>query len=261
MADGESDKEDVSTASLAAILKSMKMKTPLMKFGRVGKPHYRYFNLSEDRTKLQWISSRKAQDQTEVLVSCMERLVEGQSSEVFLRNKSTTDPAAEELSFTLYYATSSQDGSAVNEKLMKTLDLVCKDKEEYTLWVQGLKWLIAHKLELMEPPEVPVTTAQPSFDPKKTLKSSSMDSFMKGDISHSIDVFTCGVGSWGELGLTSDVMAVTDVDQPRRVRYFVDANVSDFSALSCGENHMAAVTRFICDLYTVIYLYTSKMNK
>ena len=242
MADVESDKE-FSTASLAAIFQSMKLKTPILKYGRVGKPHFRYFSLNDNKTKLQWISNRKSQDQTEVLISSMDRLEEGQSSDVFLKNKSSSGDSGStvDLSFSIYYYAS---GSA--EKTMKTLDVVCKDKEEYTIWVQGLKWLIAHKGESLElSPEM--TPSRTSDTTTSRAAEQTLETSVRGNtsISDAIDVYTCGIGLWGELGLCGDVTEIVNADEAKRVQYFVDTNVSDLRALSCGENHMAAITRFV----------------
>jgi hypothetical protein len=112
-----------------------------LKYGRVGKPHFRIFRLTEDKSKLQWFSSKKTQDQSEIAVAQMQRLCEGQSSEVFAKNRMiAAEVIPEHFSFSIYY-------SSKDNRSERTLDLVCKDKEEYTLWVQGIKWLIAHKYD------------------------------------------------------------------------------------------------------------------
>ena len=110
--------EDESTSyDLGAVFQIMKKSTPLLKYGRIGKPHFRYFNLDEKNTKIKWVSQKKSADQTEIDFLDMIKLVEGQSSDVFAKNKSSKF-IPDFLSFSIYYY--SKDGS------IRTLDLVCK---------------------------------------------------------------------------------------------------------------------------------------
>ncbi len=52
-------------SSLNAVFQIMKTNTALLKLGRSGKPHFRYFHLSEDRSKLIWQSDKKSAANTE----------------------------------------------------------------------------------------------------------------------------------------------------------------------------------------------------
>ena len=70
-------------------------------------------------------------DPTVLLCEC--KLVEGQHTEVF-RKQARTD--FDDVSFSLIYP--------VSKRKNRTLDVVCKDKQEYRLWVGGLRYLISH---------------------------------------------------------------------------------------------------------------------
>jgi len=123
--------------SLDVIFQEMSISTPLLKFSKIGKPHFRYICLSEDKKRILWHSRKKNEENTEIYVEDMIKLVEGQTSDVFKKNKAYTRDLPNHLSFTIYYLT--------KEGVEKSLDLVCKDHEEYFTFVHGLKWLITHK--------------------------------------------------------------------------------------------------------------------
>ena len=46
----------------SAIISTMQIPTPLLKYGKSGSPHFRNFYLSGDRTKLIWYSEKKAKN-------------------------------------------------------------------------------------------------------------------------------------------------------------------------------------------------------
>lgn len=106
----------------------MKRGTAMLKYGRRGFPHFRRFQLSHDNARLLWYSRKKSIQETNILVSNIKDILEGQQTEVF---RQCTQRTLEKASFSIVYG----------DKL-KTLDLVAKSFEEAQLWVKGLKGLM-----------------------------------------------------------------------------------------------------------------------
>jgi hypothetical protein len=48
-----------------AVFEKMQKPTPLLKYGRTGNPHFRYFYLTYHKTKLVWHSDKKKNESTE----------------------------------------------------------------------------------------------------------------------------------------------------------------------------------------------------
>ena len=206
----------------------------LLKFGRSGKPHYRHFSLNESKTKLKWVSQKKQKDQTVIRVRDMSVLFVGQKSEVFTNSK-FADPQKDAVSFSIYYhapETERQkkvaDCDDDKEVLpLRSLDIVCKDEEEFNIWAEGLRWLIANKNSLVDVgfeskcyvESLQMLYVGPSFSsPAQTI--SLLPSYLHVFIHHkyldeeeevldalgeSIDLYTWGANSWGQLGLTAQI--------------------------------------------------------
>ncbi|GMI87372.1 hypothetical protein like AT1G69710 [Hibiscus trionum] len=104
---------------------ALKKGTYLLKYGRRGKPKFCPFKLSNDESKLIWYS-RKAE--RHVKLSQVSRIIPGQRTAVFQR---FPRPEKEYQSFSLICSD-------------RSLDLICKDKEEADVWFVGLKALISN---------------------------------------------------------------------------------------------------------------------
>jgi hypothetical protein len=48
-----------------SVFAKMQKPTPLLKYGRSGAPHFRYFYLTQNKTKLMWLSDKKKDAATE----------------------------------------------------------------------------------------------------------------------------------------------------------------------------------------------------
>ncbi|KAJ6906837.1 hypothetical protein NC652_024288 [Populus alba x Populus x berolinensis] len=96
----------------------------LLKYGRRGKPKFCPFRLSSDESVLIWFSGKK---EKHLRLSHVSRIVSGQRTPIFQRYPR---PEKEYQSFSLIY----------NER---SLDLICKDKDEAEVWFSGLKALIS----------------------------------------------------------------------------------------------------------------------
>ncbi|KAJ8551330.1 hypothetical protein K7X08_000700 [Anisodus acutangulus] len=97
----------------------------LLKYGRRGKPKFCPFRLSNDESALIWFSGK---EEKHLKLSHVSRIISGQRTPIFQRYPR---PEKEYQSFSLIY----------NDR---SLDLICKDKDEAEVWFSGLKALIAH---------------------------------------------------------------------------------------------------------------------
>ncbi|KAI4305933.1 hypothetical protein L6164_029259 [Bauhinia variegata] len=96
----------------------------LLKYGRRGKPKFCPFRLSNDESVLIWFSGK---EEKHLKLSHVSRIISGQRTPIFQRYPR---PEKEYQSFSLIY----------NDR---SLDLICKDKDEAEVWFSGLKSLIS----------------------------------------------------------------------------------------------------------------------
>ncbi|XP_076920196.1 PH, RCC1 and FYVE domains-containing protein 1-like [Bidens hawaiensis] len=96
----------------------------LLKYGRRGKPKFCPFRLSNDESVLIWFSGK---EEKHLKLSHVSRIVSGQRTPIFQRY---LRPEKEYQSFSLIYDD-------------RSLDLICKDKDEAEVWFSGLKALIS----------------------------------------------------------------------------------------------------------------------
>ncbi|KAG2311508.1 hypothetical protein Bca52824_023065 [Brassica carinata] len=96
----------------------------LLKYGRRGKPKFYPFRLSSDEIYLIWYCGRK---EKRLNLSSVTRIIPGQRTSVFRRYP---QPTKEYQSFSLIYGD-------------RSLDLVCKDKDEAEFWITTLRALLS----------------------------------------------------------------------------------------------------------------------
>ncbi|CAI9106240.1 OLC1v1005353C1 [Oldenlandia corymbosa var. corymbosa] len=96
----------------------------LLKYGRRGKPKFCPFRLANDESVLIWFSGK---EEKHLRLSHVSRIISGQRTPIFQRYPR---PEKEYQSFSLIY----------NDR---SLDLICKDKDEAEVWFSGLKALIS----------------------------------------------------------------------------------------------------------------------
>ncbi|XP_065861404.1 PH, RCC1 and FYVE domains-containing protein 1-like [Euphorbia lathyris] len=95
----------------------------LLKYGRRGKPKFCPFQLSNDENLLIWYSGK---EEKQLKLSQVSKIIPGQRTAIFQRYPR---PEKEYQSFSLIYSD-------------RSLDLICKDKDEAEVWFVGLKALI-----------------------------------------------------------------------------------------------------------------------
>ncbi|KAJ4973976.1 hypothetical protein NE237_007150 [Protea cynaroides] len=115
-----------SVLGLEQALIALKKGTQLIKYSRRGKPKLCPFRISVDETTLIWYSRGEERN---LKLSSVSRIIPGQRTAVFRRY---FRPEKDYLSFSLLY----NNGE-------RTLDLICKDKDETETWFAGLKALIS----------------------------------------------------------------------------------------------------------------------
>ncbi|KAK3003630.1 hypothetical protein RJ639_019629, partial [Escallonia herrerae] len=113
---GERDTDQAITA--------LKKGAYLLKYGRRGKPKFCPFRLSTDESTLIWYYGK---EEKQLELRHVSRIIPGQRTAIFQRYPR---PEKEYQSFSLIY----------NDR---SLDLICKDKDEAEIWFVGLKALIA----------------------------------------------------------------------------------------------------------------------
>ncbi|KAL3134847.1 hypothetical protein ABBQ32_007815 [Trebouxia sp. C0010 RCD-2024] len=124
---------------LEEFLTALRKGTDLMKHGRHGKPKVHYFRLAESDTHLTWRSAKG--NQRGVSLSMVKQVVPGQATEIFKRHPM---PQFARLSFSLIY-TEDKD----NEP--RTLDLTCKNEQEFMLWFWGIQAVMEDVCKLLDP--------------------------------------------------------------------------------------------------------------
>ncbi|XP_031269082.1 PH, RCC1 and FYVE domains-containing protein 1 isoform X1 [Pistacia vera] len=105
-------------------IRVLKKGTYLLKYGRWGKPKFCPFKLSTDETLLIWYAGK---DEKQLKLSLVSRIIPGQRTAIFQRYP---QPEKEYQSFSLIYSN-------------RSLDLICKDKDEAELWFTALRALIS----------------------------------------------------------------------------------------------------------------------
>ncbi|KAI9111424.1 hypothetical protein K1719_017114 [Acacia pycnantha] len=103
---------------------SLKKGAYLLKYGRRGKPKFCPFRLSSDESLLIWYAGK---DEKQLKLNAVSKIIPGQRTAIFQRYPR---PEKEYQSFSLIY----------NDR---SLDLICKDKDEAETWFVGLKELIS----------------------------------------------------------------------------------------------------------------------
>lgn len=119
-------KNDPFERDVGQAITALKKGTHLLKYGRRGKPKFCPFRLSSDETMLIWYSGRVEKQLNLIQVS---RIIPGQRTAIFLRYPR---PDKEHQSFSLIYG-------------QRSLDLICKDKDEAEAWFVALKALISRR--------------------------------------------------------------------------------------------------------------------
>ncbi|DBB18715.1 TPA: hypothetical protein ACH3X3_000321 [Trebouxia sp. C0006] len=135
---------------LEEFLTALRKGTDLMKHGRHGKPKVHYFRLAENDTHLTWRSAKG--NQRGVVLTMVKQVVSGQATEIFKRHPM---PQFARLSFSLIY-------KEEKDNELRTLDLTCKNEQEFHLWFWGIQAVMEQVCHLPTPISSPVQTVMGS---------------------------------------------------------------------------------------------------
>ncbi|CAI0548660.1 unnamed protein product [Linum tenue] len=196
----------------------------LLKYGRRGKPKFCPFRLSNDESVLIWFSGK---EEKHLKLSHISRIISGQRTPIFQRYPR---PEKEYQSFSLIY----------NDR---SLDLICKDKDEAEVWFSGLKALISRSHNRKWRTESRSDGIQSEVNSPRTYtrRSSplnspfgSNDSFQKGEGTGE-GVLGGGVHRAGNcFGVKMDSLL------PKALESTV---VLDVQNIACGSRHAALVSK------------------
>ncbi|KAL8142343.1 hypothetical protein V2J09_015375 [Rumex salicifolius] len=122
---GDSVRSNPGERDIDQAITALKKGATLLKYGRRGRPKFSPFRLSNDESSLIWYSGK---EERQIKLSQVLRIIPGQRTATFQRYPR---PEKEYQSFSLI----------CNDR---SLDLICKDKEEAEVWFIGLKALISN---------------------------------------------------------------------------------------------------------------------
>ncbi|KAL6054785.1 RUN and FYVE domain-containing protein 2 [Balamuthia mandrillaris] len=206
-----------STVTAASAVVQMQKGATLLKCGHRGNPHFRTFVLSEDMKTLSWTSPKKPSAKSTVSLADVTELKLGQKTKIF---KSNYRPEYERLAFSLVYGGG------------KTLDIVCKNKTEFEVWVMGLKSLTVEPIDLREAKATPVHEGSAQVEETVTVVFKGKKTIVKRR-EDSNDVYSFGQGVNGRLGHGDEY----DQSLPKVIETLLGR---DIRGVSCGQAHTVA---------------------
>jgi len=215
------DQETINFENDYCITK-MKEGSVMLKYTRTTKPHFRKFVLTQDELKLVWGSPNKASTEAQVPLVEVKKILLGQQTAIFQRYR---NPDLDGLSFSLLYKD-------------RTLDIVCKDKREYVIWVQGLQYLIENNSK-RPASELAAAASSPEVGAGDLKKEKQK---FKDEYTRIGDGYTWGQGLRGALGHGNQ----DDVFEPSVMKDFL---FLDVESMAC-ENSAAAAIMTTGELFT-----------
>nr|CAG4717260.1 unnamed protein product [Naegleria fowleri] len=210
-------------------VRRMKEGSTMLKYCRNAKPHFRRFVLSNDGTELMWGSPNKQSNESIVSLTDVKKICYGQNTAIFQKYK---NPDLEGLSFSLLYRD-------------RTLDSVCKDKQEYHTWDQGVTYLLSHMEDILNQKRIapPTASNEPKFAPPALVHDMENEKQkFKEQFERIGDAYTWGQGACGGLGHGNQ----EDKKEPLVMKDFL---YLDVSLVAC-ENSAGAGVMFTGELFT-----------
>eukprot|EP00761_Pharyngomonas_kirbyi_P004479 gb/GECH01004484.1/.p1 GENE.gb/GECH01004484.1/~~gb/GECH01004484.1/.p1 ORF type:complete len:1003 (+),score=161.28 gb/GECH01004484.1/:1-3009(+) len=196
----------------------------LLKYTSKGKPHFRKVIVTEDGNKIWWYNPhKKSSTGTGINVKDITDMSTGHTSTVFKRYGK---PQWSKQSFSLFYTNG-------------TLDLVCKDNEEYVTWVVGIRALMNKSKEGIKKIKKARDDSAKKSDSKqknncKPGKLRKKAGIMQDAFERSGDAFTWGQGARGALGHSN----IDDAHEPQVIKDFLYLDVAQ---MECSNAAAAAV--------------------
>ncbi|XP_010242447.1 PREDICTED: uncharacterized protein LOC104586793, partial [Nelumbo nucifera] len=182
----------------------------LLKYGRRGKPKFCPFRLANDESLLIWYSGK---EEKHLKLSHVSRIIPGQRTAIFKRYPR---PEKEYQSFSLIYSD-------------RSLDLICKDKDEAEVWFVGLKALISRG-------------SYPNWRNESRIDRISSDSPCGSTQRNSHNFFTCGSSDTfhKDPGVTERIQ-IPHESSPRSGLRKAFSDVISYTAVAKGSTQSEAV--------------------
>ncbi|KAE8730733.1 40S ribosomal protein S9 [Hibiscus syriacus] len=215
---------NISERDFEQAISTLKKGMYLLKYGRWGKPKFCPFRLSNDEKSLIWYAD-KAEKQ--LRLSQVSKIESGQRTAIFQRSP---QPDKEQQSFSLIYNN-------------RSLDLICKNRDEAELWFTALRVLISEGYQ-----------RYPNCFTRQLSTAKTGKSFFREVVYpaiNSLEDFNAigGVFIWGEgagnglLGgshKTQTTVTRIDALSPKALKSTV---LLDARNISCGNKHAVLVTK------------------
>ncbi|KAG8068991.1 hypothetical protein GUJ93_ZPchr0005g14373 [Zizania palustris] len=196
----------------------------LLKYGRRGKPKFCPFRLSNDESILIWFSGK---EEKQLRLSHVSRIIPGQRTAIFQRYPR---PEKECQSFSLI----SHD---------RSLDIICKDKDEAEVWFAGLKTLISrsHQRKWRTESRSDMLSSGTTSPRTYTRRSSPLSSpFSSNDSVHKDGsenyLLRSPYGSPPRVGLEKAFSDIISYAAPPKPFFASDSNAGSVHSVSSGQS-------------------------
>ncbi|CAN1316312.1 PH, RCC1 and FYVE domains-containing protein 1 [Linum perenne] len=199
---------------------ALKKGSQLLKYGRRGKPKFCPFRLANDESALIWLADK---EEKHLKLSHVSRIVPGQRTPIFQRYPR---PEKEYQSFSLIYHD-------------RSLDLICKDKDEAEVWITGLKALIQRIKKRRDESRSDGIMSGATSPKGQTQRSSPLSSaFDSADSSQKdgVDPFRLCIpyDSPSKVGLEKELSEVMSYPLPPRAFFLPESSSGSVHSLSSG---------------------------
>uniref|UniRef100_A0A0D3G736 FYVE-type domain-containing protein n=1 Tax=Oryza barthii TaxID=65489 RepID=A0A0D3G736_9ORYZ len=209
---------------LGVAITALKKGAYLLKYGRRGKPKFCPFRLSNDESILIWFSGK---EEKQLRLSHVSRIIPGQRTAIFQRYPR---PEKECQSFSLI----SHD---------RSLDIICKDKDEAEVWFAGLKTLItrSHQRKWRTESRSDMLSSGTTSPRTYTRRSSPLSSpFSSNDSVHKDGGenyrLRSPFGSPPKVGLEKAFSDIVSYAAPPKPFFPSDSNAGSVHSVSSGQS-------------------------
>jgi len=195
-----------------------------------GRPKFKTFNISSDHKFLLWDSTNKRPEQTRIALNDIIQVVYGQRTEKFNKAR-RKDLDAFSFSIICRVPLVAPGGGPVSGQGTDSLDLVCKDEKEFTVWAQTMLAISENKIdeEMWQQAEL---LQDKGSEPTHQKNNASVAMTSAGnEHQETSDMYAFGWGEWGQI---ANAREVTTVSQPKLVESLLGKGTI---AIACGWSH------------------------
>jgi len=216
--------------TLVKNIRAMRQPTQLLRVADNGRPKFKTFNISSDHKFLLWDSTNKRPEQTRIALNDIIQVVYGQRTEKFNKAR-RKDLDAFSFSIICRVPLVAPGGGPVSGQGTDSLDLVCKDEKEFTVWAQTMLAISENKIdeEMWQQAEL---LQDKGSEPTHQKNNASVAMTSAGnEHQETSDMYAFGWGEWGQI---ANAREVTTVSQPKLVESLLGKGTI---AIACGWSH------------------------